>query len=79
MRRMLLAWMLLCVSPHAVLASDSESLLGAWRLDDGRVLTMAPSADGTWRYRHMQDGRSGGSIAMRTGGRPVPDFRTGRL
>lgn len=51
--------MILCIAPHTVVASDSASFLGAWRLDDGRVLTLAPSADGTWRYRHMQDGRSG--------------------
>lgn len=51
--------MLLCMTAQTALAADSDSLLGAWRLDDGRVLTLAPSAEGTWRYRHLQDGRSG--------------------
>ena len=52
-------WLLLCLAPHVGLGADGGEMLGAWRLDDGRVLTLAPSADGTWRYRHLGDGRSG--------------------
>ena len=50
---------LVCMGPGSVLAVDKPSLLGAWRLDDGHVITLAPSADCTWRYRVIQDGRSG--------------------
>ena len=39
------------VSSGAEAALQQETLLGAWRLDDGRVLTIAPSAGKTWRFR----------------------------
>ncbi len=35
------------------------SLLGAWQRSDGRLFTLAPSADDTWRFRMLDDGSSG--------------------
>lgn len=39
--------------------ASRDDLLGAWRFDDGSIVTLAPSAEGTWRYRQLEDGRSG--------------------
>ncbi len=43
-----------CAAPDT-----SHDLLGAWRLDDGSIVTIAPSADDTWRFRQIKDGSSG--------------------
>lgn len=47
--------------PGAAFATEprDQNLLGAWLLEDGRVITLAPSTNGTWRYRLVDSGRSG--------------------
>ncbi len=57
-RWLLLVGLLLSV-PACMARPAGDTLLGAWRFDDGALITLAPSLDDTWRYRHLQDGRSG--------------------
>lgn len=57
MLRTVLYAVLLVLAVHP--ACFAGSLLGAWRLDDGRIFTLAPSADATWRYRFVDNGASG--------------------
>ena len=66
--RKLLTGAALCalIAGQAGAASD-PALLGAWRLDDGRIFTLSPSADDSWRYRFVDDGSSGRLYPRATG------------
>ena len=72
------AWWVLIVfllAGAACAAPDKrDDLLGAWRLDDGSIVTIAPSADGTWRYRLLADGRSGRLHPIADGWQAGPGF-----
>jgi hypothetical protein len=62
-RPALRAWLLLAAGAISSAAGAAgprdQGLLGAWLLEDGRVLTLAPGTEGTWRYRLVDSGRSG--------------------
>ncbi len=62
------------VTANAAATTGETSLLGAWRLDNGRVLTIAPSAGGTWRYRLLDSGRSGRLHPIGSGWQAGPGF-----
>ncbi len=65
---------LLLTCPACVASDVEDSLLGAWRFDDGSIVTIAPSADGTWRYRQLGDGRSGRLHPVAGGWQAGPGF-----
>jgi dienelactone hydrolase len=69
----LLAGALILV-PACAAREDHADLLGAWRLDDGAVVTIAPSADDTWRYRALRDGSSGRLHPVAGGWQAGPGF-----